>query len=94
VNLLLASEFKGKEVFAAGMKSIGAVDDLMIGVQGYALTDLVVKVRKEAARRIFGERFTLRSTRIRIPISGVDKIGDIIILRYTVDKLQEQVQKL
>ena len=91
---MLASEFRGKEVFAGGMNLIGTVDDLIIDIQSYALTDLTVKLRKDAARKIFGKSFTLWGTRVRIPISAVDKVGDSIVLRFTVDKLGEQVQKL
>lgn len=91
---MLASEFQRKDVFASGMKKIGVVEDLMINPQGYALTDLVAKLQKDSARRIFGERFTFGGVRVRIPISAVDKIGDSIVLRFTADQLQEQIQKL
>jgi len=91
---LLASEFRGKEVFAAGMNLIGVVDDLMVDVQAYTLTDLTVNLKKDAARKIFGERFTFGGAKVRIPVSAVDKVGDSIVLRFTVDKLAENVQKL
>jgi len=76
------------------MNVIGAVDDLMIDIQSYALTDLAVKLRKEAAHRIFGKRFMLGSTRVRVPVSAIDKVGDSIILRSSIDQLQEHIQKL
>ena len=91
---MLASEFRGKQVFAAGMNLIGAVDDLMIDVQSYTLTDLTMKLRKEAARKILGKTFMLGSARARVPVSAVDKVGDSIILRFSIDQLQEHIQKL
>jgi sporulation protein YlmC with PRC-barrel domain len=91
---MLASEFRSKEVFAAGMNLIGAVDDLMVDVQAYTLTDLTVSLKKDAARKIFGEKFMFGGTKVRIPISAVDKVGDSIVLRFTIDKLAENVQKL
>ena len=91
---MLASEFRGKGVFAADMKVVGDVDDLVIDAQGHTLTDLIVKLGKEPARRIFGKTFTLGATRVRIPVSAVDKIGDSIVLHFNVDQLEEHVQKL
>lgn len=91
---MLASEFRNKAVFAADMKAVGTVDDLIIDAQGYALTDLIVKLGKEPARRIFGKTFTLGGAKVRIPVSAVDKVGDSIVLRFTVDQLEEHVQKL
>jgi sporulation protein YlmC with PRC-barrel domain len=91
---MLATEFRGKQVFAADMKVVGSVDDLVIDPHGYTLTDLIVKLGKETSRRIFGKSFTLTGTRVRIPVSAVDKVGDSIVLRFTVDQLEEHVQKL
>jgi len=91
---MLASEFRGKEVFAAGMNLVGTVDDLIVDPQAYTWTDLTVSLKKDAARKIFGERFTFGGTKVRIPLSAVDKIGDSIVLKFTTDKLAENVQKL
>jgi sporulation protein YlmC with PRC-barrel domain len=91
---MFASELGGKEVFAAGMKSVGTVKDLIIDPQGYVLTDLVVKMQKDASRRIFGKRFTLRGAKVRVPMSTVEKMGESILLKYDVDQLEQHVQQL
>jgi sporulation protein YlmC with PRC-barrel domain len=91
---VLASEFNGKEVYAAAVKSIGTVKDLIVDPQSYNVTDLVVSLQKDAARRIFGKRFAIRTAKVRIPVSAVDKIGDSIILRFTIDQLEQHLQKL
>lgn len=91
---MFASELEGKEVFAAGMTSVGTIEDLIIDPEGYALTDLVVKMQKDASRRIFGKRFALRGAKVRIPISVVEKMGESILLKYSVDQLEQHVQRL
>jgi sporulation protein YlmC with PRC-barrel domain len=91
---MLASELNGLKVYAAAMKMIGNVVDEMIDPQGYALTDLEVKLEKSAARTIFGESFTFGSPKVRVPVSTIDKIGDDIILKFTVDQLKEHIQKI
>jgi len=92
--MMLASQFNEMRVYAAGMKMIGKVKDQVIDPHGYALTDLVVRLGKESARRIFGKRFALRGTSVRVPVSAVEKIGDGVILQYTVDQLEQHIQKI
>ncbi len=91
---MLASELNGLAVYAAGMSMIGKVEDQMIDPQSYSVTDLIVKLRKDSARRIFGKRFLVRGARVRVPVSTIDKIGDGIILRFSLDKLEEHIQKI
>jgi len=70
------------------------VKDLIIDPQGYVLTDLVVKMQKDASRRIFGKRFSLRGAKVRVPISTVEKMGESILLKYGLDQLEQHVQRL
>jgi sporulation protein YlmC with PRC-barrel domain len=93
VDRMLASELNGLKVFAAGMKMVGNVVDEVIDPQAYTLTDLELKLEKSAARMIFGEKFTFGSPKIRVPVSAIDKIGDAVILKFTIDQLKEHVQK-
>ena len=90
---MLASELNGLRVYAAAMKMIGNVVDEIIDPQAYTLTDLEVKLQKDAARTIFGESFTFASPKVRVPVSTVDKIGDGIILKFTIDQLKEHIHK-
>jgi sporulation protein YlmC with PRC-barrel domain len=90
---LLASELNGLKVFAAGMKIVGSVVDEVIDLQAYTVTDLELKLERSAARMIFGEKFTFGSPTVRVPVSAIDKIGDAVILKFTIDQLKEHVQK-
>ena len=93
VDRMLASELNGLRVYAAAMKMIGNVVDEIIDPQAYTLTDLEVKLQKDAARTIFGESFTFASPKVRVPVSTVDKIGNGIILKFTIDQLEEHIHK-
>ena len=90
---MLASELNGLKVFAAAMKMVGNVVDEVIDLQAYTVTDLELKLERSAARMIFGEKFTFGSPKIRVPVSAIDKIGDAVILKFTIDQLKEHVQK-
>jgi sporulation protein YlmC with PRC-barrel domain len=90
---MLASEFNKLEVYAGGMTLIGKVKDQSIDTATYTLTDLVVQLRKDAARRIFGKRFTLRGMTVRVPVSEIDRMGDAVILKLRVDQLAEHIRK-
>lgn len=90
---MLASEFNKLEVYAGGMTLIGKVKDQSIDPATYMLTDLIVQLRKDAARKIFGKRFTLRGTTVRVPVSEIDRVGDAVILKLRVDQLPEHIRK-
>ena len=91
---MLASELSGRVVYASGMNKIGSVEDEMIDPDGFRLTDLVVKLDKDSARRIFGERVMFGGLKIRVPVDAIDKIGDGITLKFGLDTLQEHVHKI
>jgi sporulation protein YlmC with PRC-barrel domain len=90
---MLTSEFNKLQVYAGGMTLIGKVKDQSIDPATYTLTDLVVQLRKDAARKIFGKRFALRSTTVLVPVSEIDRIGDTVILKLRVDQLADHVRK-
>lgn len=91
---MLASEFIKKEVYAAGMQAMGKIRDLVIDPDRYALTDFVVEVEKEIAKKLLGSRLIIRNPKLRVPASTVEKIGDAVILRFGVDELSDKVQKI
>lgn len=88
---VLASELNGLKVYAAGMRMVGNVVDELIDAQGY--THLQLKLEKNAARMIFGEKFTFGSPNVRVPVSAV-KIGDAVILKFLTDQLKNTSKKL
>jgi len=76
------------------MSLIGKVKDIEVNPSSFAVTDLIVEVEKEAARKIFGEKFLFGGAHVRLPVSTIDKIGDIVSLKFPVDQLKDYVVKL
>lgn len=91
---MLGSAFNEKKVFAQGMSMIGKVKDVEVNPTSYAVTELIVEVEKEPARKIFGEKFLFSGTHVKVPISTIDKIGDVVSLKYPVDQLKDYLVKL
>jgi len=91
---MLGKEFNDKKVFAQGMVMIGQVKDISVDPATFAVTELLVQIEKEAARKIFGEKFLLGGAHVRVPVSTVDKVGDVISLKYSLDQLHEYLVKL
>lgn len=91
---MLAKEFNDKKVFAEGMTMIGQVKDVSVDPQNFAVTDLIVQLEKEAARKIFGEKFLIGGPQAKVPVSTIDKLGDVISLKFNVDQLKDHLTKL
>jgi sporulation protein YlmC with PRC-barrel domain len=91
---MLGRTFVEKQVFAQGMSLIGKVKDIEVNPDTFAITDLIVQAEKEAARKIFGEKFLFGGASIKVPVSTIDKIGDIVSLKFGIDQLKEYVVKL
>jgi sporulation protein YlmC with PRC-barrel domain len=91
---MLGREFVDKQVFAQGMSLIGKVKDIEVNPRDFAVTDLIVQVEKEAARKIFGEKFLFGGTSVKVPVSTIDKIGDIVSLKFSTNQLKDYVVKL
>lgn len=88
---MLGKEFNDKKVFAEGMIMIGQVKDISVDPQNFAVTDLIVQLDKEAARKIFGEKFLIGGPQVKAPVSTIDKLGDVISLKFSVDQLKEHL---
>jgi len=91
---MLGREFVEKQVFAQGMSMIGKVKDIEVNPSNFAVTDLIVQVEKEPARKIFGEKFMFGGASVKVPVSTIDKIGDIVSLKFDIDQLKDNVVRL
>lgn len=91
---MLASDFAKMEVYAAGMQAMGRIRDLVIDPNRYILTDFVVEVEREIAKKLLGSRLIIRKARFRVPASAVEKIGDAVVLKFSLDELASHVQKI
>jgi len=91
---LLASEFTKMEVYAAGMQAMGRIRDLVIDPNRYILTDFVVEVEREIAKKLLESRLIIRKARFRVPASAVEKMGDAVVLKFSLDELVSHVQKI
>jgi sporulation protein YlmC with PRC-barrel domain len=94
VSLVLASEFAEMKVYGVGMQFIGKVKDLVVDPGKCFLTDFVVELDSDVAKKAFSKRFGIGKTRVRIPISVIDKIGDAVILKFSIDQLEGNVKKI
>jgi len=91
---MLGKEFNDKRVFAQGMVMIGQVKDISVDPGTFAVTDLLVQLEKEAARKIFGERFLIGGAHVKVPVATVDKLGDVVSLKFGLDQLSEHLVRL
>jgi len=91
---MLGKEFNEKKVYAQGMVMIGQVKDISVDPNTFAVTDLLVQLQKEPARKIFGERFLTGGPEVKVPVSTVDKMGDIVSLKFSLDQLSGHLTKL
>ena len=91
---MLGKEFNEKKVFAQGMVLIGQVKDITVDAATFAVTDLLVQIDKEPARKIFGERFLLGGVHVKVPVSTIDKIGDVVSLKYSLDQLNNHLIRI
>jgi sporulation protein YlmC with PRC-barrel domain len=91
---MLASEFIKMQVYAAEMQAMGKVKDLIIDQEKCFLAGFVVEVQKEIAKSLLESKLIIRNVKVQVPISTVDKIGDGIVLKFSLDELKGQVQKI
>jgi sporulation protein YlmC with PRC-barrel domain len=91
---MLGKEFNEKQVFAQGMNLIGKVKEIEVNPNSFALTDLLVQVDKETARKIFGEKFLFSGAHVKVPVSTIDKLGDSVTLKYPLDQLKDYLVKM
>jgi sporulation protein YlmC with PRC-barrel domain len=94
VSLVLASEFGEMKVYGVGMQFMGKVKDLVVDPGKCLLTDFVVELDSDAANKAFPKRFGIGKTKVRVPISVIDKIGDAIILKFGIDQLESNVKRI
>jgi sporulation protein YlmC with PRC-barrel domain len=70
-----AKELIGKEVIDAGAKIVGNVKDLKLDTKKWEVTGIIVK--------------TGFITKLLIQTGDIDKVGDKIVLKVTMDKIQK-----
>jgi len=88
------SELIRMKVFGSGMQAIGKVKDFVVDAERCILTDFVVEVNREMAKKILGTRLIIRHAQVLVPISIIDKIGDAVILKYSADQLEGHVKRV
>jgi sporulation protein YlmC with PRC-barrel domain len=91
---MLGKEFNEKKVFAQGMALIGQVKEITVDPGNFTVTDLVVQLEKEAARKIFGERFLIGGAHVKVPVSTIDKLGDVVSLKFGMDQLKDHLVRI
>ncbi len=90
---MLASELRKKKVYAYRMNSIGKVDDIVIDLNSRSVTHLVVKVSKSGAKQALDGRLRIRSAKVRVPVSEIDRVGDAVALEFTVNQMRKHVEE-
>ena len=70
-----AKELIGKEVIDAGAKIVGNVNDLKLDTKKWEVSGIVVK--------------TGFIKKLLIQTGDIDKVGDKIVLKVTMDKIQK-----
>jgi len=91
---MLGKEFNEKKVFAQGMVMIGQVKDISVDPGTFAVTDLLVQIDKEPARKIFGERFLIGGVHVKVPVATIDKVGDVVSLKFSLDQLNNHLVRV
>jgi len=91
---MLGKEFIDKKVFAGGMVMIGQVKDIIVDPGNFTVTDLIVPLEKEAGRKIFGERFLMSGPHVKVPVATIDKLGDVVSLKFGLDQLKDHLVRM
>ena len=88
------SELTRMPVYGKGMKRIGKVTDIEFGLKDRLITELVVKVDGEDAKKAWKGRLHLRSPKISIPAELVSGVKDAILLQCTLEEMKSSVKKV
>lgn len=81
-------------VYGKGMKRIGKVTDIVFNLKDRMITELVVKVDGEDAKKAWKGRLHLRSPIISIPAELVSGAKDAILLQPTLEEMKNSVKKV
>ena len=88
------SELTRMPVYGKGMKRIGKVTDIEFDLKDRLITELVVKVDGEDAKKAWKGRLHLRSPKISIPAELVSGVKDAILLQRTLEEMKSSVKKV
>lgn len=80
-------------VFDRNMKKVGSVADMELNVPSLNCAYVIVRASRSTSKEILGRLVAIRASKIKIPVSLVDKVKDAIILDCSSDELRSKVGK-
>lgn len=79
----------GKRVITSHGKFLGEVEDTEISVDEWSVTHLHVNLEKEISEMLHFDNPFLGSVKVLLPVNTVDVVGDVIVLKKSLDELKE-----
>lgn len=91
---MLSKEFMNMEVFDARLRKIGKVKDVEIELDTLQVINFIIELENDAAKEILGEKPMFKKSIAKVSRSLIEKIGDVIVLKNSVDELKSRIEKL
>ena len=82
-------DLRGRAVIAADGRVIGKVSGITLESDGPGLGTMEVEVRREVENELGVEHHTFSASKIEVPFTEVQSIGETVVLSIPVDALRK-----
>lgn len=91
---MLVSELTKLNVYDSKAKLVGRVQDLVVDPKNLTLSAVVLELEDSASKALFGSKPLLGKSTVHGSIDLIERVGDAIILKNSVEELKGKFTKL
>lgn len=83
---------KGRGVVGAGGRFFGTVEDLEVDPKTWKITSLLIRANQHCLEDLGLKKPLFRNVRLTLPIQEIGDIGDVILLKITLEDFAQLVR--
>ena len=91
---MLGSKLQKIAIFSRDMVKLGKVKDIKIDTKNMKITNLIIKIEDDAAKKLFGHAPRLGNAKGKFSVDLVESAKDAVILKQTMNELKGSIEQI
>ena len=86
--ILKVKKMSGMKVITADAYTLGEIDGAHVNIDNWKITNLDIKLTREASKELGFRKSRLMSLTVCLPINVIKHIGDVITLKQSIEEFK------
>jgi sporulation protein YlmC with PRC-barrel domain len=91
---MLGSKLQNVVIFSRDMVKLGKTKDIEIDTKNMRITNLVLEIEDDAAKKLFGQAPRLGNAKGKVSVDLIESAKDAVILKKTMNELKGSIEQI